>query len=77
MIMDKLFAYFFLGFVAALVVVELTDGKPAIKAKHKKINQYYTNDQNDIYPNKDIPQQDTFNSQRQSQSANENNGEKN
>ena len=43
--MDKLFAYFFLGFVAALVVVELTDGKPAIKANHKKINHYYTYDQ--------------------------------
>ena len=76
MIMDKTFAYFFLGFLTGLVVVELTDGKPAVKAKHNKISQNYTTDQNDIYHFEDTPRQDTFNSQRQSKSENENNGEK-
>tara|TARA_B110000014_G_C19934303_1_gene483398 strand:+ start:495 stop:722 length:228 start_codon:yes stop_codon:yes gene_type:complete len=75
--MNKLFAYFFLGFVAGLIVVELTDGKPAKKANHNKINQSYTNNQNDIYPIRDKTQEDTFNSQRRSGSENENNGKKN
>jgi hypothetical protein len=35
----KAFAYFFVGFFSALVVIELTDGKPT-----KKVN-YYANDQ--------------------------------
>jgi len=55
--------YFFLGFVSALVVVELTDGKPAKKADHS------SNIKHNIYVQEpwaihDTPQQDTFNSQR-------------
>ena len=54
--------YFFLGFVAALVVVELTDGKPAKKAD-------YSNIEHNVYVQEpwaiqDTPQQDTFNNQR-------------
>ena len=37
--MGNAFAYFFVGFFSALVVIELTDGEPT-----KKVN-YYTNDQ--------------------------------
>ena len=67
-------AYFFLGFLAGLVIVELTDGKPA-----KKVN-YYTNDQYMVrYIYRPFPshyyhyrmQPDTFNNQRsQRQSSN-------
>ena len=67
-------AYFFLGFLAGLVIVELTDGKPA-----KKVN-YYTNDQYMVrYVYRPFPshyyhyrmQPDTFNNQRpQRQSSN-------
>jgi len=54
--------YFFLGFVSALVVVELTDGKPAKKAD-------YSNIEHNVYVQEpwaiqDTPQQDTFNNQR-------------
>ena len=67
-------AYFFLGFLAGLAIVELTDGKPA-----KKVN-YYTNDQYMVrYIYRPFPshyyhyrmQPDTFNNQRpQRQSSN-------
>lgn len=75
--MGKAFEYFFLGFLAGLIFVELTDGKPAVKANHDEINRHYTSDDVDIYSNEDIPHQDTFNSQRPSESENENNGKKN
>ena len=41
--MGRSFAYFFLGFLTALIVVELTDGKPAKKAIHSDINSNYQN----------------------------------
>ena len=55
-------AYLFLAFVTSLVVVELTDGKPAKKAD-------YSNIEHNVYVQEpwaiqDTPQQDTFNSQR-------------
>ena len=55
-------AYLFLAFVTSLVVVELTNGKPAVKGN-------FSNIENEInisepYPIQDTPQQDTFNSQR-------------
>ena len=53
--------YFFLGFVAALVVVELTDGKPAKKADHSSNRGIEISNP---YPIQDTPQQDTFNIQR-------------
>tara|TARA_R100001443_G_scaffold859_2_gene3392 strand:+ start:508 stop:822 length:315 start_codon:yes stop_codon:yes gene_type:complete len=65
--MLKSSAYFFLGFLAGLVIVELTDGKPA-----KRVN-YYTNDQYMVrYIYRPFPshyyhyrmQPDTFNNQR-------------
>jgi len=62
MISGAAFAYIFLGFVSALVVVELTDGKPAKKAD-------YSNIEHNVYVQEpwtiqDTPQQDTFNNQR-------------
>ncbi len=45
----KAIAYFFLGFVSALAIIELTDGKPP-----KRINYYdvplYRYNYNEIYP---------------------------
>ena len=52
--------YFFLGFLSALIVVELTDGNPATKADIANIEYEISNP----YPIQDTPQQDTFNSQR-------------
>ena len=52
--------YFFLGFLSALIVVELTDGKPAEKVDYSNIEHTIS----DPYPIQDTPQQDTFNSQR-------------
>ena len=37
--MIKAIPYFFLGFVAGLVFVELTNGKPAVKAKQYEAEQ--------------------------------------
>ena len=54
--------YLFLAFVTSLVVVELTDGKPA-----KPVEPLDMENQIDIsepYLIQDTPQQDTFNSQR-------------
>ena len=65
----KAIAYFFFGFVAGLLVVELTDGKPAKKAK-QEMNRIHSGDGVEIYPNQqDAPQQDTFNSQRPNNSS--------
>ena len=70
-------AYFFLGFLAGLAIVELTDGKPA-----KKVN-YYTNEQYMVrYVYRQFPSgyynhrmsQDTFNSQRPNNSGNSRGG---
>ena len=55
-------AYFFLGFLSALIVVELTDGKPATKADLSNIEQEINIQE--PWPIQDTPQQDTFNSQR-------------
>ena len=66
--MDKLFAYFFLGFLTGLIVVELTNGKPAKKANHE-MNQNYSGHGLEINHIKN-PQQDTFNIQRPSESHN-------
>mgnify|MGYP001356110384 CR=1 FL=1 len=62
MISGAAFAYFFLGFVSALVVVELTDGKPVKKADLSNIEHEIHI--SEPYPIQDTPQQDTFNSQR-------------
>ena len=56
------FAYFFLGFMAALIFVELTDGKPATKADHSNVE--HNIHIQEPWPIQDTPQQDTFNSQR-------------
>ena len=54
--------YFFLGFLSALIVVELTDGKPAKKADFSNIeHEIYIEEPWQI---QDTPQQDTFNNQR-------------
>ena len=65
----KAIAYFFFGFVAGLLVVELTDGKPA-----KKVNQKMKIDGIDQSVNKPYSletdvQQDTFNNQRPNNSS--------
>ena len=54
--------YFFLGFLSALIVVELTDGKPATKANLSNIEYEIHIEQ--PWPIQDTPQQDTFNNQR-------------
>ena len=64
--MGKSFAYFFLGFLTALIVVELTDGKPAKKAIHSDINSNYQ--YQEPYLIEEIPLQDTFNNQRTNES---------
>ena len=55
-------AYFFLGFLSALIVVELTDGKPVVKADLSNIEYEIHIEQ--PWPIQDTPQQDTFNNQR-------------
>ena len=62
----KAIAYFFFGFLAGLVVVELTDGKPA-----KKSNQEMKldNSVDKPYSLETDPQQDTFNVQRPNNSS--------
>ena len=60
MITHIIFTYFVLGFISALIVVELTDGKPAKKADFSNIEHTISNP----YPIQDTPQQDTFNNQR-------------
>ncbi len=65
----KAIAYFFFGFVAGLLVVELTDGKPAKKSKQKMKTDYIYNSDNKPYSLESNPQQDTFNSQRPNNSS--------
>ena len=62
MISGAALAYIFLGFVSALVVVELTDGKPAKKTDYSNIEHEIHI--SEPYPIQDTPQQDTFNNQR-------------
>ena len=62
MISGVVVAYIFLGFVSALVVVELTDGKPATKANLSNIKHEIHIQE--PWPIQDTPQQDTFNNQR-------------
>ena len=62
----KAIAYFFFGFVAGLLVVELTDGKPAKKANQEtKLD----NSVDKPYSLESNPQQDTFNNQRPNNSS--------
>lgn len=61
--MIKAIPYFFLGFVAGLVFVELTNGKPAVKAKQYEAEQIPHSQDTHFYY-EDSPQQDTFNNQR-------------
>ena len=65
--MGKAFAYFFVGFFSALVVIELTDGKPAKKVNYYTNNQYmvryiYNPFPSGYYNHRMRP--DTFNAQR-------------
>jgi len=60
MITHITFVYFALGFISALIVVELTDGQPAKKVDYSNIEYTISNP----YPIQDTPQQDTFNNQR-------------
>jgi hypothetical protein len=66
--MVKAAPFFFLGFLAGLVFVELTNGKPAVKTKQSLMNEHpLPNSNNPMYPIEDSNQsdaQDTFNSQR-------------
>ena len=62
MITHMSIVYFFLGFLSALIVVELTDGKPATKADLSNIEQEINIQE--PWPLQDTPQQDTFNNQR-------------
>ena len=62
MITHITFTYFFLGFLAGLVFVELTNGTPAVKADLSTIeNEIHIQEP---WPIQDTPQQDTFNNQR-------------
>ena len=65
----KSIAYFFFGFVAGLLVVELTDGKPAKKANQEMKTDYIYNSDNKPYSLESNPQQDTFNNQRPNNSS--------
>ena len=62
MITHITFTYFFLGFLSALIVVELTDGKASEKSNLSDIEHEIHIAE--PYPIQDTPQQDTFNSQR-------------
>jgi len=59
---------FFLGFLVSLIFIELTNGKPAVKAKQYKMDERFLHSpQNNMYPIKHSNQsdsQDTFNNQR-------------
>ena len=58
-------AYFFLGFLAGLVIVELTDGKPAKKVNYYKHDYYRVRYIYEPYPfTGTYYQTDTFNNQR-------------
>ena len=65
----KAIAYFFFGFVAGLLVVELTDGKPAKKANQKMKIDGIDQSINKPYSLETDVQQDTFNNQRPNNSS--------
>ena len=65
----KAIAYFFFGFVAGLLVVELTDGKPAKKANQKMRIDGIDQSVNKPYSLETDVQQDTFNNQRPNNSS--------
>ena len=65
----KSIAYFFFGFVAGLLVVELTDGKPAKKANQKMRIDGIDQSVNKPYSLETDVQQDTFNNQRPNNSS--------
>ena len=65
----KAIAYFFFGFVAGLLVVELTDGKPAKKANQEMRIDGIDQSVNKPYSLETDVQQDTFNNQRPNNSS--------
>ena len=65
----KAIAYFFFGFVAGLLVVELTDGKPAKKATQGMKVDHIDGSINKPYSLETDVQQDTFNNQRPNNSS--------
>ena len=65
----KAIAYFFFGFVAGLLVVELTDGKPAKKANQEMKIDGIDQSFNKPYSLETDTQQDTFNNQRPNNSS--------
>ena len=65
----KAIAYFFFGFVAGLLVVELTDGKPAKKANQEMKIDGIDQSANKPYSLETDVQQDTFNNQRPNNSS--------
>jgi hypothetical protein len=65
----KAIAYFFFGFVAGLLVVELTDGKPAKKANQEMKIDDIDQSVNKPYSLETDVQQDTFNNQRPNNSS--------
>ena len=74
----KAFAYFFVGFFSALVVIELTDGKPAKKVNYYANNQYmvryiYRQFPSGYYNHRMRP--DTLNAQRPNNSGSNRSGE--
>tara|TARA_R110000796_G_scaffold194676_1_gene311028 strand:+ start:1422 stop:1760 length:339 start_codon:yes stop_codon:yes gene_type:complete len=61
----KAFAYFFVGFFSALVVIELTDGKPAKKVNYYRHDYYRVRYIYEPYPfTRTYNQIDTFNNRR-------------
>ena len=65
----KAIAYFFFGFLAGLLVVELTDGKPAKKANQEMKIDGIDQSFNKPYSLETDVQQDTFNNQRPNNSS--------
>ena len=65
----KAIAYFFFGFVAGLLVVELTDGKPAKRANQETKIDHIDGSLDKPYSLETDFQQDTFNNQRPNNSS--------
>ena len=65
----KAIAYFFFGFVTGLLVVELSDGKPAKKANQEMKIDGIDQSVNKPYSLETDVQQDTFNNQRPNNSS--------
>ena len=65
----KAIAYFFFGFLAGLLVVELTDGTPAKKANQEMKIDGIDQSFNKPYSLETDVQQDTFNNQRPNNSS--------